>query len=408
MKESLPKRTTLRRVEFPRSINRSSPRQAGTRRRWPTILLYLVMMGSTVGSGLSIFRLYQRWQLALSTIEARNQMADEQQQRLRILATQAIERLSLLADAVSVDPALVRDTLNAARQVAVEQKLSDEELQARIKKLPLPRSLSHDNRVRLSGITVEKEEIYATLTVQTAAGDFVHGLNRGDIEVRTAGKRLHAVTFREAQRSVLRHEIAVVLDTSGSTAGAAHSTLKSASAGLIRTLANPNRLRVWKFADTVEPLSPWSLDSELHEQAIAKLTAGGGTALYLAVRTAAESLSEREGARAIVVFTDGKDSRNDNSLDATIELCRQRSIAIHVVMLETSETKEELLRRMATVTGGTFHRASNPAELVDRFRDVALRFQQPCYRLHVYEPVGSGQVTLHIGDLPEIPLAAKH
>lgn len=173
---------------------------------------------------------------------------------------------------------------------------------------------------------------------------------------------------------------------------------------LVRHLANPNRMRVWKFADTVEPLSPWSIDAELHEQAINQLTSGGGTALYQAVQTASDSLNTRQGERAIVLFTDGKNSGAPASIESTLEHCRQRAIPIHVVMLETQETDERLLQSVAKVTGGTFYRASNPSQLTNQFAEVALSFQQPCYQLLIHEPVEPGSLTIQVTDLKPVSL----
>ncbi len=353
----------------------------------------------------------QQYKNCLAEVEASDKRfaheRDQHQQELHDLAEEAVRRLLSYGESVHSDPVLVRETLTAARQMASDHGVSGDVIDQRLQSLPARRLLPGGSSVTASDVTMEAGQIAATVVIQNANGEFIHDLRRGDIEVRSGSRRLHAVSFHETRRTASRHEIAVLLDVSGSTTGVAHTTVKTAASQFVRTLANPNRLRVWMFADAVEPISSWSIDAQLHEQAIAKLTAGGGTALYQAVKIAADSLSERHGTRAIVLFTDGKDSGNGESIDATLELCRQRSIPVHVVMLETQETNEPLLRRIATATGGTFHRAANPSQLADQFREVALRFMQPCYRLQIHESVGTGPLTLQIGDLPVVPLPAQ-
>lgn len=349
-------------------------------------------------------------QLLAAAESARQQLTvtrEQLQNDLQRLAKLFIQSLQTLGDTVAGDPQLARDVWRDAISVATAQGLDHQPLSERVAALPARRAIPVGTTLVTSEIVHHQHETTANVIVQDANGRFIPGLSRADIEVYSGQRRLHAVAISETRQNAHRHDIALLLDTSGSTSGSAHDALKTSAMEFVKVLSNPSRIRVWQFADDVTALSPWTIDLELLQPAIFKLTPGGGTALYKALRVATNDLKERSGSRSIVLFTDGSDSFQQESVDATLELCRQQSIPVHVVALQTAETKEDVLRRIAAHTGGTYHMAVAPTQLAERFREVSKAFQQPVYRLHLYEPVDPDSLTLRVSDLPPVSLAGR-
>ena len=172
-------------------------------------------------------------------------------------------------------------------------------------------------------------------------------------------------------------------------------------------LPSPIRVRVWRFADEVEALTPWTFDAEVHRDAIRSMTASGGTALNKGLRLAAENLTTRTGARAIVVFTDGSDSFRKEPIDPVLTLCRQAEIPVHVVALQTRETNDALLQRIATTTEGTLQLAARPEQLGEKFHSVSELFHRPVYRIRIEDGRGDQPLTLRIAGLPMISIPAN-
>lgn len=347
----------------------------------------------------------------LIAVEAdRKRLAQEGEQirsERQAAAERTVQQMLSLGEVVAADPSLTLDIWQEAIHIADSHGIEQQPIRERMERLPSSRILPVGTSVLVSDLNHNQNDIHAHLIVRDATGQSVAGLTRADVNVYDGQRRLHAVALTETRRNAYRHDLALLLDTSGSTKGLAQEALKAAAMRFIRSLANPSRLRVWRFADEVDPLTPWTFDADLHEQAIASLTANGATSLYKALRLAVEDVKERNGSRAIVLFTDGSDSFKSESLDATLDLCRQHSIPIHVVALQTAETSEDILRRIAMQTNGTYHVAADPSQLVEQFRDLSQSFQQPIYRLHVYESADSDTLTVRVGDLPPVALTTR-
>lgn len=329
----------------------------------------------------------------------KNRLALEASRRL---ATRTLTQWSSLVPQLTLDPALCRDVWTEAQRLAAEQGLDGAAAAEALKRLPVARTLPTGTRLTVVAVTHEHDSWFVDLTVTDARGGFVSGLSRVDFDVHRGEQRLHAVTVIETNRSTGRCDIALLLDASASTAGPANEALKVAAIPFVETLAHPSRLKVWKFADTVDPLTPWTFDADVHAAAIRSLVPNGGTALYRALRLSAEELRSRPGARAIVLFTDGNDSFRQEPLDSVLTLCRQAEIPVHVVALQTRETNTDLLQRMASATGGTFHAVAHPERLIDEFQAIAWSFQRPVYRLRIDEPLDGSALTIRVGGLPAI------
>jgi hypothetical protein len=123
--------------------------------------------------------------------------------------------------------------------------------------------------------------------------------------------------------------------------------------------------------------------------------------LYAAVQRAAERVPDPEKPKAIVVFTDGRNTVPGPSLDQVIRVCRQAKASVHVVALRTVETQESVLKQLAVQTGGTL--AMEDAQTIARsLRSLAVIVATPIYRLVLPDTAWTqGDLRIQVGSRPE-------
>jgi len=124
-------------------------------------------------------------------------------------------------------------------------------------------------------------------------------------------------------------DIALVIDVSGSMDGDKMEEARTAAQRFLDLLPPENRIALITFNDSVmlnNELAPFEqVEARLRER-VADMRADGGTALYDAVASANEVLTQGEGAdsriRAIVLLSDGQDTVSETSLRELTQLAR--------------------------------------------------------------------------------------
>src|SRR5581483_6361018 len=131
------------------------------------------------------------------------------------------------------------------------------------------------------------------------------------------------------------------------------------------------RTTVLPFSSEVLNPRPFSADKPGLKKQIGELRPLNGTLLYDAAFTAVETLEAAgsPGKKAVVVLTDGMDgspgSRHND--DDVIARAKETGIPLHMLGLgRKGELNEEVMRRMAAQTGGTYHHASSQDALNEK------------------------------------------
>ncbi len=130
------------------------------------------------------------------------------------------------------------------------------------------------------------------------------------------------------------------------------------------------------FSDQPEDALPFTAVKRELKQRIRTLRPGGETAIFDATFEALQMLisSGREGKRAVVLLTDGKNNSGDKSVEQVIQLARKAEIPLHVLGLGTADNLDEpVMRRMAKLTGGTYHRADSERTLAEVFEQLSIQ-----------------------------------
>jgi VWFA-related protein len=202
-------------------------------------------------------------------------------------------------------------------------------------------------------------------TLEFAAG---YGANRsgslgaGDLVVVEDGVVQQVDSFEEAVAPI---SIAMVFDTSGSMRRALPSA-QAAARAFVNALRPTDPLSFVRFADRVVVEHEFSDKRATTLEAIDRLQAVGGTALWDALHDSMLALKQRTGRRAIVLLSDGRDENNpgtapgsEHTLAEVLALVRDTDTIVYAIGLGANVDKPAL-ERIAALSGGA---ASFPADV---------------------------------------------
>jgi Mg-chelatase subunit ChlD len=138
-----------------------------------------------------------------------------------------------------------------------------------------------------------------------------------------------------------------------------------------------DRIGIVSFGERAMLIEQCSTNYEHLENRIDALMPNGATAMFEGITMAIDNLGAGGGAKRIVLLTDGMPTTTGKM--AIINLARQsagKRIVIDTVGVGTPfdfmSYDEMLLRRIASITGGTFRRVLDVGQLSEEFRNLAL------------------------------------
>lgn len=165
---------------------------------------------------------------------------------------------------------------------------------------------------------------------------------------------------------------ALVLDTSGSMVGQAIDDLKAASAQMVDTLTSQDiAVALFEFNRRAILLSSATTDTDLLLAEIDAIEADGRTALYDALIAGIDEVAPLDGVRNVIIFADGEDNESSATADDAIEAAQDAEVPITVVALETDILDIDILRPLASATGGQFVAASDTSQFEAIFAELA-------------------------------------
>jgi VWFA-related protein len=167
-------------------------------------------------------------------------------------------------------------------------------------------------------------------------------------------------------------EIVLALDVSGSMTDALPD-VKNAARSFLNALGPNDRVTVLAFNDSLFTLAPREADLKSRLQALDKLSAWGGTAIYDVTIRSVDQLSRRPGRRALVVFTDGEDQSSQASLQDVVRAVSDSDATLFVVGLGRGERLKAIkanLEPLADASGGLALFAERSEKLGESFTEI--------------------------------------
>jgi Ca-activated chloride channel family protein len=198
--------------------------------------------------------------------------------------------------------------------------------------------------------------VYLDVVVTGPSQLFLPGLTVDDFEVFEDGVRQEVSFF--SSDDVAPITLVLLLDASTSIAGSVRA-IKKASSNLVREMSSRDKAAVVVFSDTILKSTHFTALPDPLLKAIRSLYPRGSTALYDAILHSLDKLSRIEGRKALLVFTDGSDSRpmdggSKSSAKEVIEAGKMSEVTIYTVGFigNGSGVNQDFLTRLASETGG--------------------------------------------------------
>jgi Ca-activated chloride channel homolog len=216
-------------------------------------------------------------------------------------------------------------------------------------------------------------------------GKPVDGLSGTDLAVQDDNKAPAAILgFRTDRDLPLR--VGVVIDTSNSVTSRFRFEQQAASAFLRQQVnRGSDSAFVMGFSDHPRVTQDFVNDPDLLAQGIARLSIGGGTALYDAVRVGCQKLLHRAEedvvARVLVVLTDGQNNAGVVSLGAAIAGAQEAGVTIYAISTnyrpetiaerDLADSGNANLHKLAEQTGGRVLLPASPKDVEKAFAKIS-------------------------------------
>lgn len=220
---------------------------------------------------------------------------------------------------------------------------------------------------------VDTNLVVLNVTVTNERGEYVHNLKRSDFRI-FEDSREQVVSFFGVEETPFA--AALLLDTSGSMENRL-SLARSAAIRFLDGLRPADAAAVYRFDTRIEQLQEFSPSRDLAPLAY-DVRADGWTALNDAIDRAATDLAQRpEKRRAIVVLSDGADTKSRASADKALASALTANALIYTVDLappdmsmQNRHAAASALRNFANKSGGRFVATPGGQALRDAFSGI--------------------------------------
>lgn len=227
-------------------------------------------------------------------------------------------------------------------------------------------------------IRVDVNLVRVVATVKTQAGELVGALRKEDFQVSDNSAPQEIAVFERQTDQPL--SVALMVDTSGSTAKELKYEIDSASRFLKALLSEGNsedRVALYSFNWQIVRNNSFTHNYASLTNSLKTLHGEAGTSLYDAIYLAARDLEDREGRKVMVIVTDGGDTTSAKNLKQALEATQLADAVIYpvVVMPITNDAGrniggENALKFMADGTGGRTFLPSVGPELDRAFTEI--------------------------------------
>jgi Ca-activated chloride channel family protein len=222
-------------------------------------------------------------------------------------------------------------------------------------------------------ITVESDLVVLNVTATDAGGAYVRGLRKADFKVFEDGREQEVTNFGEEETPFA---VALLLDISGSMEQRV-SLARSAAIRFLDGLRADDSAAVYSFNTKIERVQDYSNSRDLSPKAF-ELGAKGWTVLNDAIFRAAQDLSKRpEKRRAILVLSDGADTRSAASAEKALNAALAANATIYCVDMGQSGPGSPItpsaagaLRNFSGKSGGRFLATPGGQAMREAFAEI--------------------------------------
>jgi VWFA-related protein len=220
-------------------------------------------------------------------------------------------------------------------------------------------------------------EVNLILSVRDKKGHFVNGLGAGDFSIFDNDLRQTQITFFQNQTD-LPLDVAVVLDASSSVGARFEAEQHAITQFLHQTIRHEDSAVLIAFNQAIRVIAPINYNWRDLSRRLKKVKPDGETAIYDAVATAAEHLSQNPwpARRIIILISDGEENSSQiSSSAATAAVLRAEAVVYTINAGDDDDTDlgkngAEVLKALSDSTGGNHFRASLDGDIGSAFSKI--------------------------------------
>jgi VWFA-related protein len=181
-----------------------------------------------------------------------------------------------------------------------------------------------DQKTNDEGVFVFRKDVDEVLLHASVVDDRQHiitNLDKGDFTVFEDGKQQNIISFHHEDIPV---SLGIIIDNSGSMREK-RNKVNQAALNLVRSSNPRDEVFVVNFNDEYYLDQDFTNDLLKLKEALEKIDARGGTALYDAVVASAEHLKRnaRLEKKVLLIVTDGEDNASNETLERAVKLLQQ-------------------------------------------------------------------------------------
>ena len=222
-------------------------------------------------------------------------------------------------------------------------------------------------------ISVESSLVVLNATITNADGKPASGLKENQFKVFEDGQE-QKLDFFEAAKTPFA--AVILIDTSGSMEQRI-SMARSAAINFLDGLRADDMTAIYNFDSKVSLVQDFSNSRDITDR-IFNLKADGYTVLNDAILKAADELKKRpEKRKAIVVISDGADTRSGNSADKALKASVAAGATIYTIDMSAADSNDSnrrqsqsALKNFAEKSGGIFVATAGGAAMRDAFKNI--------------------------------------
>ncbi|MPZ50187.1 MAG: VWA domain-containing protein [Dehalococcoidia bacterium] len=225
-------------------------------------------------------------------------------------------------------------------------------------------------RVEITSLEEQPGKLTVSVSVVGADGRAATGLTASSFRVALNDAQA-SITSLESGTSRAPTSVLLLVDVSGSMQGEFINQARQALQEFVRGLEPADQVSVMSFATSVALLQDYTTDRALINQAIARLTPLGETALYDGVIEATKKAATApQGRRLIVLLSDGTATTGLARRAASISAAGESGIGLVALGLGAGIDRA-YLTELATATKGRFLEAPTTVALRQAYVDLA-------------------------------------
>ncbi len=288
-------------------------------------------------------------------------------------------RIATMYDAPFVQSVFIPDS-TAVGYIRAVATLKEE------KSLPVEDVVMLNTPQFMEEVNVHLVELPTTVLVN---GRPSNDLTEAAFKVTDDGKPVKLSKFEHVRDLTL--SIGMTVDTSGSMLQRMPETQKAGAQFFKNVLRQGDKAFLVAFDSEPQMVQKWSAKVADMQAGLSKMRAEEYTALYDAVVFSLYNFSGVKGQKALILLTDGKDTKSKFTFDQSLEYARRAAVPIYAVGIGIRSVEADVrykLNRFASETGGNTYYIERAEELQKIYTDIQNELRSQ-YILGFYPPAGT-------------------